>query len=275
MNGIKQGQILFSLVYNALIDNCNSECPAVSLNGKQTISVLCYADDVVILSRSLEGLLKLFGCVRRWASFDIQFNDEKSKLMMRGTKSKRFSMHIKADVEETLKFENINIPYCLNGDFKYLGYNMNKDIEINNRVRALYAAAHKCSRNSNFNIKKCSRSVKKIIFNAYVKSTLYCISHQQKIDQKIRTAYRYCILAFYGNDRSINILDVNSAVTRTRTLLNLTGLQSIDEIYRFEAFGLYQRMRNAGNMLTNSYCNYALSEIVFANNLRTKHFTLV
>ena len=49
-----------------------------------------YADDIVLLSFSLQGVIQLYHCVCKWSSFDINFNEEKSHLTAMGKFSAKF-----------------------------------------------------------------------------------------------------------------------------------------------------------------------------------------
>jgi hypothetical protein len=59
--GVKQGCVLnptfFSVYMNDFVEHFNLECDPVSINGK-SISCLLYADDIVLMSQSANGLQK-------------------------------------------------------------------------------------------------------------------------------------------------------------------------------------------------------------------------
>jgi hypothetical protein len=56
--GVKQDCILFSLYINDLVNNFDSICDPVYVNDRE-VSCLMYANDLVLLSQSYEGLQSL------------------------------------------------------------------------------------------------------------------------------------------------------------------------------------------------------------------------
>ena len=261
-NGIKQGgalsSILFALCYNDLIDMCQNLGPSIGLPGKCKIAIMVYADDVVIFAHSLLGVISLYCTVKSWAHDDIIFNDEKSHLIVRGTKSQKISSKIVGTVTNTLQYLGINIPYDPIANFKYLGMNMNKDQAIQSRVRAIYTASNKCCSGVTFHANKCSLAVRRILFNSYVIGSLYCISCFSEIDRRVAKAYRHALFKFWGNISQVNTRNVNGVTTRTSTLSVNAGVLSIGEVHRKQCFSLYQRMTIVNNSILNSYASYAI-----------------
>ena len=261
-NGIKQGglisPILFSACYNSIIETCQQHGPSVSLKGGEHISILAYADDIVLLSYSLHGVLSLFREVACWAEFDIAFNKDKSILVTRGTLARKLGPTINTRVRQTLKAENLEFAFSVDSNFKYLGVNMNAELEAQTRARAIYAATHRVCNNAEFKCSRCTVDVKRQFFKAFIIGTLYCISCSSKLNQKIVTAYRYSMLKFYGSDPTINILNINGKTTRSSTLSTRAKIPSVGEVYRARCHGLYTRMAESDNSLVKSYREYAL-----------------
>jgi hypothetical protein len=56
--GVKQGCILISTLFSLFINSFGNDCDALDLNGK-LVSCLLYADDIVLLSESAQGLQNL------------------------------------------------------------------------------------------------------------------------------------------------------------------------------------------------------------------------
>ena len=68
-NGVRQGDTisptLFNLYTNDLVDELNTLKCGVDIDGR-CVSILLYADDVVIMSDSEENLQKMINCVYSW-----------------------------------------------------------------------------------------------------------------------------------------------------------------------------------------------------------------
>ena len=240
------------------------------LKGRTKIAILCYADDIVLLSFSLSGIISLYKVVQKWSDFDIEFNEEKSHLIYLGIKSKKARALYSKNVESTLRIENVKIPYSLEGDFKYLGRYVGEEYEVRSRVRSLYAATHRCCNHAEFKATKCSPQVKQLLFNSYVRGSLYALPCFEKLNKKLVTAYRYAVLKFWGGDSWINIKNVNGKVTKSSTLTVLAGIPSIGEIHRFQCHSLFCRMGRVDNGLINDYQGYAYYDDIYLDKYLQK-----
>ena len=84
--GVKQGCILsstfFSVYMNDLVEHFNLECDSVSIDGK-SISCLLYADDIVLMSQSANGLQKLLDNLKLFCDqWNLKVNIQKTKVMI-------------------------------------------------------------------------------------------------------------------------------------------------------------------------------------------------
>ena len=114
--GVKQGCILsptlFSLYINDLADSFGNDCDPLDLNGK-LLSCFLYADGIVLLSESAQGLQNLLNKVKivcdKW---NLQVNINKSKVMIFNKSGKHFKCHNFLYDGNTVSLVN---------EYKYLG----------------------------------------------------------------------------------------------------------------------------------------------------------
>ena len=269
-NGIKQGGglsgIVFAVTYNEIIEECQNLGPSVSIKYRMKIAILVYADDIVLLSYSIHGIVRLYKTVLKWAEYDndIKFNESKSQLIVRGTRSLSMAGKLENSAKATLLQCSLSIPYSKEANFRYLGVNMNSEQEAQARSRAIYAAANKCSGGTDFKVNQCSVGVRVYVFQTYIYSALYSLSCSQFVNQCLKNAYRYALFKFFGDIPQINTRDINNLNTRTSTLTVNAGVLSIGELHRKVCFSLYQRMSKSSNKLMNDYAQFAIySSITF------------
>ena len=82
---VKQGcilkSVLFSLYINDLVNNFDSTCDPVYVNDRE-VSCLMYADDLVLLSQSYEGLQSLLERLKSFCdTWNLKVNVDKTKIM--------------------------------------------------------------------------------------------------------------------------------------------------------------------------------------------------
>ena len=142
--GVRQGDplspLLFNIFINKIFDNLNeANCDPVTLNGIDNINALAYADDIVLLSTSKDGLQKALTIVHQYCQdWRLKVNCKKTKCMTfsRGTQKEKTQFKMGGEVLENVK------------EYKYLGIIINKknctftpSIKAlrNKATRALYA----------------------------------------------------------------------------------------------------------------------------------------
>ena len=121
--GVKQGDvlspILFNLFINGLSDDLDNSHTNPLMVGDVTISSLMYADDIILLSETQEGLQKALDVLNCFCiSWKLSINKQKSKIMVFNSNGKTHSNHFKIENEtiETVK------SYCYLGIiFSYSG----------------------------------------------------------------------------------------------------------------------------------------------------------
>ncbi len=85
-NGCRQGDVLsptaFSIIINDLLKELNMSKLGIKLDVNLVVSVLAFADDIVLLAESEENLQKLIDIVHRWsAKWQFIINPEKSQIV--------------------------------------------------------------------------------------------------------------------------------------------------------------------------------------------------
>ena len=129
--GVKQGDVLsptlFNLFINGLIDDLNNGSTDPLLIGDVKVTSLMYADDIILLSESQEGLQKALDILENFcSSWKLEVNKQKSKVIVFNSNGKSHINYFKINNEilETVK------SYC------YLGivvsYNGNLNLSKTN-----------------------------------------------------------------------------------------------------------------------------------------------
>ena len=91
--GVKQGEVMSPLLFNIFINDIHEifsdECDPVSLNSRK-IPCLQYADDLIIMSESKEGLQKSLDNLHAYCEkWKLNINESKSRVMIMGKGSRR------------------------------------------------------------------------------------------------------------------------------------------------------------------------------------------
>ena len=123
--GVRQGCILSPLLFNLylnelsiLLDESSPDDCIILPNGSKLTSLL-YADDLVLLSRSREGLQKYINTVSLFCSkWQMNINEKKSKVMVF---CKKTSKKLKQESIFSLNNKNLEVVQ----DYTYLGVKMN------------------------------------------------------------------------------------------------------------------------------------------------------
>ena len=150
--GVRQGDPLSPLLFNIFINDIfkklkEANCNPVTLNGIDYINALAYADDIVLLSTSKEGLQKAIDTVQQYCTdWKLKMNSSKTKTMIfsRGNQKINCTFSINGvPLENTKEYKYLGIPVhkkncSFNTALKYLR---------TKATRALFALRSKVSIN--------------------------------------------------------------------------------------------------------------------------------
>ena len=221
--GVKQGgclsSFLFSICYDELIYMVRSQPSGVYLHDT-FVQLLIFADDILLVSASSDGLEVLYNTVMEFANQynDIQMNPSKSVILRLG-KSKKAPISFAGIPAKT--------------EAKYLGAvitsTASSKSEIYRSNRGIYAKTNTLLK-TNAYIKQCTDDIKKSVLNSY--GGVYGIETFAKVDSSTRRAHRYITkniwpsYHFYKDQNGVNI--------RSRTLYKVVanGANSLPEIHR-------------------------------------------
>ena len=105
-NGLRQGGILSPYLFNTYTDELNTKLNSLPIGcsiNDITINNLCYADDMVLISPSVQGLQRLINTCSSYANeFDIIYNETKTQCMSVLPRSLRHKMKFHKYSSETI-----------------------------------------------------------------------------------------------------------------------------------------------------------------------------
>ena len=167
-NGVRQGGVLSPLFFNQYMNDLTkslNEIPAGCCSGNIVINHLMYADDIVLLSPSAQGLQKLADATYKYGTEnDIIFNGTKSQVMFFDTR--------KTGNVTSIRLGDLALNFT--SSYKYLGHiitnDLSDDADIKEKIGSLYAISNMLLRKFNF----CSDDVKNKLFSSYCSNLYIC-----------------------------------------------------------------------------------------------------
>jgi len=136
-HGVRQGDCLsptlFSLFINDLITEINSLEQGIKI-GRESLSILCYADDIAFIAPSQENLQVMLNTLNTWITkWQLKINGTKSKVMVIGSDTNDYETRSKCTVGD------IELNYA--SVYKYLGIQFDENLSFLENGKALTDAA--------------------------------------------------------------------------------------------------------------------------------------
>ncbi len=199
LSSVRQGGILSAFLFAVYMDNLSESLTRTGL-GCRVRNVLCnnyfYADDVCLLTTSIESLKRLLKICEEYATtHDLTFNPSKSVCQLYADYSYELTRPLIKLCGKFLQWQDT---------VRYLGFDMNchnrDEEEMLRRRREMYACANQLQ--SRFYM--CSRDVKIYLFKTYF-SSIYCASVwvpvNTKLLDKLKVTYNNCFRILMGYSR--------------------------------------------------------------------------
>lgn len=137
-SGVKQGDTLsptlFNIFINDLVTDVKSLNLGIDIDGCK-VSILLYADDIVLIAESESDLQKMLDCVYNWSQkFKIRFNARKSNIV-------HFRKASQPRTSCTFKLGNIELGVV--NQYKYLGVILNEFLDYSVTAKVLADSANR------------------------------------------------------------------------------------------------------------------------------------
>ena len=221
--GVKQGGILSGIIFAS----CNDDLVELLLeigagvllstcNGKyRFICVLIYADDIILFSRSPNGLKKLIECTFIFSNTynDLTFNPTKSWILRLG------------------RSRNPPVSVCgipTSSCHDYLGVQIGKSANPQKEAACKLYANTNILLMQNRTLKRCNEQVKNTAIYCY--GNVYCIENLLTVNSQLRNAHRYLTKSVHQD--WVQYADLDGPNIRSRTLYVFNNLDSLEVIHR-------------------------------------------
>ena len=198
-NGVRQGGNLSPLLFNVYIDELLLELRKLPVGchiGKCSVNVLAYADDIVLLSPTREGLQALVEKCEMFAiSKDINFNVRKTVCMLFNPQKPYGVAHLSCCKPPSISLNGHNLVWV--EKFKYLGHvlasNLSDGPDMCRVKRSLYYSVNMiCAR-----VGHANRNILIKLFRAYCTNMYGCelwdTAGERKAFNDLCIAYHSCI----------------------------------------------------------------------------------
>ena len=135
-NGVKQGSVLsptqFSIYVNDLANEINNMHCGVDIDGLN-VSIMLYADDIVLLSDSEINLQSMLDKLNHWCKkWRLTVNESKTKILHFRSQNKNRSNFVFKCGDDTIEYET---------SYKYLGFWVNEFLDISKSIREITKSA--------------------------------------------------------------------------------------------------------------------------------------
>ena len=240
-NGVRQGGILSPYLFNIYMDDLSENLDASRVGCRYTGSVnhLCYADDMVLLSPSPQGLQRLVDICALYAdNHDILFNTKKTVCMA-----------IRPNLFKCMTLPAITLCGCVLSyveRYKYLGFYISNalaktdDLELQNQYRLMCCRANSLIRK--FAI--CSYPVKKCLYITYcsnISGVHLWHSYRASVLRKFTVCFNNAARMFFAYDR---FCSASGMFTRER-------IDGFCAMRRKAVFRFITRLRQSTNKLVS------------------------
>ena len=247
-NGVRQGGILSPYLFNVYLDDLSRQLNTLRVGcavGETVINHLMYADDLVLISPSPVGLMKLLKvCEMYGTSHDILYNAKKScYIVFTSNKFKNVACPNFHLYEKTLK----RVQHV-----KYLGHNLcedlSDDMDIERQCRVLYAQGNILLRK----FYMCTYSVKVKLFSTYC-SSMYTAhlwwNYRNLTIKKFRITYHNVLKLLLGFTKYVS----------TGVVCTVFNIPSCAAVVRNLIFRFMCRLQRSGCLFVKEILNCDLA----------------
>ncbi|XP_048480375.1 uncharacterized protein LOC125489232 [Plutella xylostella] len=249
--GVRQGGLtspdLFNLYVNDLIVELRSTRIGCHI-GDVYINNLSYADDMVLLSPSIEGLRRLLDTCARYAeAHGLKYNEKKTEMMVfRSGKGP----------ERVLPLFLRGAPVRVVETFRYLGHVLTSDLrddaDLERERRALAVRCNMLARR----FARCTEQVKVTLFRAYCQSFYTCqlwLNYTKRAYSTLRVQY---------ND-AFRILLKHPRFCSASGMFAEAGVPDFFAIMRSRVAGFWDRVRSSSNTILQVLLQLIPQELPF------------
>ena len=250
-NGLRQGGIISSYLYNVYINDLSvilNQQKIGCMSGKIMISHLMYADDLILIFTSANGLRRLTNICEEYASaHDIVYNSKKSKILSRRNGNcKGLSYDFEVNSSAIKEYHKVT----------YLGHiltsDMKDDEDIMRQCRSIYAIGNAMARTFHM----CFETVKTKLFKTYFYG-LYTYAlwwnFTKSSKKKLNVAYNNAFRMLFGLSRDCS----------ASTMFATRGIFSSEAIMRKDIFRFMNRLEYSNNDSVQSGHKYICQEFCF------------
>ena len=253
-NGVRQGGILSPYLFNLYMNDLSvklSKCNTGCYIGDTSINHIMYADDLVVFSPCVVGLMDLLQTCEIYANdHDIVYNSQKSAIL---------------EFCNSTGVNNLCHGCSIHGNqipvvdsVKYLGHiicnNFKDDSDMLRQCRYLYAQGNTLKRNFHM----CTESVKRSLFRAYCYSLYTCQlwwNYTATMFRRMKVAYNDCYRMLMGLPRSCS---ASNMFVRDNIL-------SFDELLRHLIHRFTLRIDKCENVIIGALVN---SDVFYCSHIR-------